>query len=226
MRINLHCIGTKFSFMPRASQMLLLIFSFEWSFCTFTKYSALSLTWVWTVEVSNCLWSSTGLLSRRIAANFLVSGVATRGGRTGVSRTLSRRPRGVWAAGVRGEEEYFAASAAASSCDARVRSSSLSERSLLDSLQPHSSAERALAKASSAVSSVRSLSSPRSNSASSRSLTPLRWMTSRSAQSSSSSGRGRDVDAEADEWASLPHDVSVLKPESWNLDKGDVAVWF
>lgn len=79
---------------------------------------------------------------------------------------------------------------------------------------PHSQASIALAKDSSAV--VFASISLRSWSASSRNRAPLRCITSRSAKSSSSAGRERDADAvaEAEECASFPHDVSVLKPES------------
>lgn len=169
------------------------------------------------MEVSSCRCSSTGLLSWRIAANLFGSGVGTRGGRAGVASTRSRRP-----SGVRGEGGAARTnSAEASSSAARWSSSSRSLRSLRASLQAHSLADSTRAKDSSAVSVS---SSPRSSSASSRSRSPLRWMTSSSAHSSSSAGREREADA--DECASFPHDVSVLKPESWNWKVDVISMQF
>lgn len=163
-------------------------------------------TWFCTVALSSCLWSSTGLLSWRIAANFLESGVGTRGGRGGVSRARSSRPSGEDAA--RGG----VAAASASSCAARSSKASLSPRKRLTSEHSPQPA-RTLANDSSAVSpEPLSSSSPRRSSASSRNRTPFRWMTSSSAHSSSSSGREREAEEDC---ASLPQDVSVLKPESW-----------
>lgn len=60
----------------------------------------------------------------RIAANLLEQGVGTRGGREGVSRTESSRPRGDRGVGGAGE------TAAASNSAARASRASRSERSL------------------------------------------------------------------------------------------------